>query len=313
MRDYSHLYRRELLPGEEWGDSWDVFLSAYNSSDRVQLAFEKVRAARKLWIVHEEYGYDDSELPSDAPFLSGAMDETSMAVFWDQRVAQGSIVGAKICVDATGFMRPHLLFLLRLLVARGVVKFDVLYSEPEYYRHKDETAFSGVYVEQVRQVYGFEGVSGEGGDRDTLIIGAGYETHLVEEVAEDKDRARKVLILGLPSLRADMYQQNAWRAWLAEDVLERGDAEKHFAPAADPFATATVLSELIGRERTRSDVSHLYLAPLATNAQAVGFALFYLSECVGSNTSIIFPFTRDYERETAVGFSRTWLHTLEFR
>ncbi len=312
MRDYTHLYRRELHPKEDWKDHWDFFLSAYNSSDRVQLAFEKVSATAKLWIIHEEYGYCESELPPDAPFLSEAMSEVSMRRIWDEHIAGASDTGRRICIDATGFMRPHLVYFMALLVSNGILKFDVLYSEPDYYTRKDETEFSSSEVEVVRPVDGYAGVSGDGGEGEVLIIGAGYETHLVQEVAEDKDRARKVLILGLPSLRADMYQQNAWRTWRAEDALERGRVDRYFAPAADPFATATVLSELIHRERNRGDVTHLYIAPLATNAQAVGFALCYLSEYVGSNTSIIFPFTRRYGKQTAVGFSRTWVHTMEF-
>ena len=191
-------------------------------------------------------------------------------------------------------------------------KFDVLYSEPMYYKNKDQTKFSGKHVDRVRQVIGFEGVSDIKGSGDVLIIGAGYETHLIEEIAENKDRAKKMVILGLPSLRADMYQQNAWRTWLAEDALDGAKRQRYFAPASDAFATATILSELIFRERRMGSIRHLYLSPLATKAQAVGFALCYLTECQGSNTSIIFPFTIDYQRETSIGFSRAWLHTLEF-
>ena len=312
MRDYMHLYRRELLPGVDWPDRWDIFVSAYNCSERVKYVFDKITAMQKLWVVHGEYGYRMEDLPLVDPFVCTAMDETSILTFWQERMSVEDVSHARICVDATGFMRPHLLFLLHLLVAKGVVKFDVLYSEPMYYIRKDETDFSGKHVDHVRQVVGFEGVSDSKGSGDVLIIGAGYETHLIAEIAEDKDRAKKLVILGLPSLRPDMYQQNAWRTWLAEDALDGVKRERYFAPASDPFATATILSDLIYRERRRGPIGHLYLSPLATKAQAVGFALFYLTECQGSNSSIIFPFTRDYERETSIGFSRAWLHTLEF-
>ena len=312
MHDYMYLYRHGLLPCEQWSEHWDVFVSAYNSSERVNYVFNKISAARKLWLVHEEYGFDKGELPFDNPFLCKAMDETSILDFWNQRIKLGDNANEKICIDATGFMRPHLLFLLHLMVAKGIKKFDVLYSEPMYYKNKDKTAFSGKHVNQIRQIVGFEGISDSSGNSDVLVIGAGYETHLIEEIAEDKDRARKVVILGLPSLRADMYQQNAWRTWLAEDALDGAKSQRWFAPASDPFATATILSERIYRERSTENIRHLYLSPLATKAQAIGFALFYLTECQGSNTSIIFPFTMDYERETSIGFSRAWLHTLEF-
>ena len=190
-------------------------------------------------------------------FCAKQWTETSVLDFWEQRMTVIENTNKRICIDATGFMRPHLLFLLHLMVEKGIRKFDILYSEPKYYKHKDQTAFSGKHVDQVRQIVGFEGVSDTSGDRDILVIGAGYETHLIEEIAENKDRARKVVILGLPSLRADMYQQNAWRTWLAEDALDGAKSQRWFAPASDPFATATILSERIYRERKMGNIRHL--------------------------------------------------------
>ena len=312
MRDYMHLYRRELLPDEHWPVEWDVFVSAYDRSERVRRVFDKVRAGRKFWLVHEEYGFAKHERPAGNPYVCRAMSETSMLGFWRERLGREGIGGGTLCVDATGFMRPQLLFFLQLLLKSGVDRFDVLYSEPAYYKKKDETDFSDAHVEVVRQVVGFEGESDVGVGRELLIIGAGYETHLVAEVAEDKDRARKVVLFGLPSVRADMYQQSVWRTWRAVDVLDGGNAERYFAPASDPLATATVVSELVARERSSTEIGHVYLSPLATNAQAVGFALCYLTEYRESNTSIIFPFTRGYQKETSIGFARAWVHTLEF-
>jgi hypothetical protein len=145
-----------------------------------------------------------------------------------------------------------------------------------------------------------------------LIIGAGYETHLIAEVAEDKDRAKKLVLLGLPSLSADMYQQNAWRTRLAADAIGESTGGKYFAPANDPFVTATVLSEIIFRQRRIEPVTNLYLSPLATKAQALGFVLYYMGECEGQNSSIIFPFSSQYSPETAEGISRIWRYRLEF-
>ena len=229
---------------------------------RVRRVYEKVRAARKLWIIHEEYGFGDREMPSGDLHVCEAMEEGSITRVWNDHLDVEGVQNARICVDVTGFMRPQLLFFLYLLVSKGIRKFDVIYAEPNYYRSKDETTFSSGYFEGVRQVFGFEGVSDVRVGSEVLIIGGGYETQLVEDVADEKDRARKVVILGLPSLRADMYQQSAWRTWLAEDALDGGSAERHFAPAADAFATATVLSELVARERARDQISHTVLGSL---------------------------------------------------
>ena len=314
MHDYTHFYRRELPINKRWPDSWDIVISAFNNSERVTRVFEMMNATEKHWIVHTEYGYAESELSIRNPFRSEAENEAEFILeFWENRIKLSDLSGKSLCIDATGFMRPHLMFLLQLLFTRGLKQLDILYSEPEYYKKKDFTLFSNLHVEDVRQVAGFEGIINSNTSRDVLIIGAGYETHLIAEVAEDKDQAKKLVLLGLPSLRADMYQQNSWRTRQAADALGESGDEKYFAPASDPFATATVLSEIVSRERANAPITNLYLSPLATKAQAIGFALFYLTECEKTNASIIFPFSQTYERETSVGLSRVWLHTLEFQ
>ena len=58
-------------------------------------------------------------------------------------------------------------------------------------------------------------------------------------------------------------------------------------------------------------MSNLYLSPLATKPQALGFALYYLCELAGSAASIIFPFAESYSPETSIGWGRTSLYRLE--
>src|ERR1700761_1132189 len=65
MIDYGIFYRRCIdvnrigseLPG------FDIFVSAHNSSDRVRIVFEQVRAAKKFWLLHPEYRFSDLEQP----------------------------------------------------------------------------------------------------------------------------------------------------------------------------------------------------------------------------------------------------------
>jgi hypothetical protein len=144
-----------------------------------------------------------------------------------------------------------------------------------------------------------------------LTIGAGYEDKLIKEVADDKEMARKIVLLGFPSLSADMYQQNALRAQLASDALGDIGSTRNFAPANDPFVTATVLSTIRSREDSVSRITNLYLSPVATKAQALGFVLFYLSECQNQSVSIIFPFNSRYARDSSEGTSTVWLYTIE--
>lgn len=312
MRDYTFLYREELSHHETWNRKWGLFISAYDTSERVQFVFKHVEADVKHWIVHCEYGFSPDLTQIDNAFWSDELNEGEYILsYFDSMLSTVDLSTTRVCVDVTGFMRPHLMFLVKLLFSRGATVVDVIYAEPAFYKNKEKTKFSVEQVREVRQVVGFEGVTNNDTSNDLLIIGAGYETHLIEEVAEDKDKARKMIVLGFPSLSADMYQQNAWRTRLAVDAVGESAYEKHFAPANDPFVTATKLSELVDRERRRSPPTNIYLSPLATKAQAVGFVLYYLSECQNESISIIFPYSDTYEPGTSRGVARIWCYTVE--
>lgn len=315
--DYTIFYKSELPVNQNWGGlQWDVFVSAYNSSERVRLIFDQVAAIQKYWAIHKEYHYQPSELPpgnlvhqdeDEAASIRGLVDRIELD-------AGRNIDELSICIDLTGFMRPHLLFLSLLLSRRGVKRFDVLYAEPQRYAKKEKTTFSeGAIV--VRQVAGFEGVNSPEHSDDLLIIGSGYDYRLHKAVAENKDKADKIQIYGLPSLRADMYQENVLNARRAADAIgvnKVTDVESAFAPANDPFVTATVLSEVVSRRQRLRAISNLYLSPLATKVQALGFALYYIGEGQGTNTSILFPVSSSYVRETSHGVSRVWRYTVEY-
>jgi hypothetical protein len=315
--DYNIFYKAELPLDKPWDSSgWDVFVSAFNSSERVRLVFDRVNAKRKYWLIHNEYEYKKEEIPSGVIFHS---DERNEAPFVRGLVARieadfgKRVRDLSICVDITGFMRPHLLFLALYLNAQNARQYDVLYSEPVQYRKKELTTFSEGSI-SVRQVAGFEGLNSSDQSSDFLIIGAGYDHRLIKAVAEKKDKADKVQIFGLPSLRADMYQENVLRAFKAADAIGTNktfDMDRFFAPANDPFITAATLSEIVKLRGRSGDISNLYLSPLATKPQALGFALFYLAECVGRNASILFPISTRYERETSTGLSRVWQYTVQ--
>lgn len=309
--DYTHLYKERLAAAGEWPLSWDLFLSAYNPSMRVRHVYDNVRATEKHWIIHREYNLQQG-LPAEPTVSSAHENEADFMRDCLTKVLAGrSIDSLSLCVDITGFMRPHLMFLLKLLFANGVNCFDAIYSEPTYYVGREKARFSDRSVSLVRQVSGFEGVVNNDTSKDVLIIGAGYESHLIEEVAEDKERADRILLLGLPSLSADMYQQSALRTQDAADALGEAMVERYFAPANDPFVTATVLSETVARLRARRAITNLYLSPLATKAQALGFALYHVTECSRSAASIIFPFSSSYSSESAAGVSRVWRFVVE--
>lgn len=311
MVDYSICAREErrLTQLRTASHGWDVFVSAYNRSARVRTVFERVRARRKIWVVQQEYGLGRVDIPVNA-FLAETRDE---AEFWHrfETFAGPDWTSGSICIDITGFMRPQLVFLVVWLLGVKKTSFDALYTDPTHYAERENTVFSKGPVVGVRQVGGCEGVHRPDVTADCLLIGMGYDDELVRRVAESKDDARKIQMYGLPSLEPDMYQESVLRSFRASEALGQWSRERCFAPANDPFATANVLQARVRREEEGSGLTNLYLSPLGTKPQTLGFAIYFATERRHTASSIILPFTEGYEAETSKGIARTWVYSVE--
>ncbi len=175
------------------------------------------------------------------------------------------------------------------------------------YEKKENTQFTRD-VCSVRQVSGYEGTHIDEVANDVLIVGVGYDDELISRVINDKDSAQIVHMLSLPSLSADMYQESILRLTKNTSLKDMTDSQIFFAPANDPFVVAAELSKKINELRTIHNSRNIYLSPLATKPQALGFALCYLNELIDSPASVIFPFSNSYNRETSKGIGRTWLY-----
>ncbi|MGT2481237.1 hypothetical protein ACU4GR_25905 [Methylobacterium oryzae CBMB20] len=185
----------------------------------------------------------------------------------------------------------------------------MLYTEPESYARRDETAFSIGDVEIVRQVAGFEGQHTTDMSNDVLVVGVGYDHNLVGRAILEKESARLVQLQCLPSLSADMYNESVLRLdRLAIPSYGRVDEHLFFAPANDPFVTGYVLSNAIRTISMNQIISNLYLSPLATKPQALGFALFFHHECIGKPASIIYPFSARHSKGSSTGVGRSWIY-----
>jgi hypothetical protein len=303
---------KRLLPSDY---SCDVLVSAFNLAVRLRSTFERIQATEKYWLIHNEYAFEESELLDDAPLLrSAAWSEADFVIdAWSTLKNLGP--GTKLCVDVTGFMRPHLMFLMSFLASRQIYKFDFVYTEPSQYKRKADTVFASDVVE-VRQVNSFEGIHSADNRDDILVIGAGYDHDLVGHAIAHKSSARLVQLLSLPSLSADMYQESLLRLHRVSDAPAKvPDEQLAYSSANDPYVTYIVLAETLQRiiARSQGGAPNLYLSPLATKPQAVGFALYYLRHLVGTPASIIFPFARRYSKETSTGVGRAWLYELDFR
>jgi hypothetical protein len=259
-----------------------------------------------------EYRYEAHEHPKNARVHAyDSPNEAEVVVdFLEKQIGSSPLVNGKVCIDITGFMRPHILFLVKHLVSMGVRSFDMMYTEPERYGRKDRTTFANDVLD-VRQVSGYEGIHVLDVKRDILVIGVGYDDALMSRVANEKVGARQIQLLSLPSLSADMYQESILRLDKT-DLLDGAshDDRQFFAPANDPFVIAHELSRMLAKLRSKGPIDNIYLSPLATKPQALGFALFYLSELSGTASSIIFPFSKSYERETSNGLGRTWVYEI---
>ncbi len=315
MIDYTIYYKEQLSVSDAWDSrlSWDYFVSAYVPAERTTTVFQKVSATHKRWLLFNEYEYDQSEHPNGECFESSHTDESDyVGEFWD--TLPNDAASARICIDITGFIRPYLVYLVRYLMQKGVRQFDAIYSEPIQYQKRELTTFSGDVVKDVRQIAACEGQHTLDTSKDVLIIGAGYEDNLISHVAESKVDAQKLQVIGFPSLRADMYQENVLRVSRAEESLGRSvedEVHSFFAPANDPFVAATELSRIVEDWESKKGLTNLYLCPLSTKAHVLGFTLYYLKERLETATSMLFPFEERYSRNTSKGIARIWKYHVE--
>jgi len=308
--DYSIFTKEELdLNSIAKISPWDRYVSGFNLADRVRQVFRIAPATKKHWLLFPEYRFDETDAPVDGtPFRYELLreDEYILKYFDENPIRDGE----RLCFDITGFMRPHLLFLIRYLAHQKIRSFDCIYSEPQVYEKADATKFSGGEVKEIRQIAGFEGNHTTETENDILVVGCGYDHILIQKIAEDKKRARKIQLFPFPSLKPHMYQESRLRTQYAADAFGANIEETLFAPAHDPFATAAVLANL--RNNRWKSPENLYLSPLATKPQVAGFALFYVLECINSPTSIIFPITTEYSKKTSDGVSQIWRYQFEF-
>jgi hypothetical protein len=313
MIDYAIFYRHSLRNDEFCTiEKHDIFVSAFNSSERVRKVFENVLAARKVWLVHPEYEYKAAEIPGGVETVRP--DSNSELTQVNLLLKQlGPLPGMSLCIDITGFMRHVLIFLIAKLSAIGISKITVIYAEPERYTKQEATEFSTRSAGDVRPVAGMRGTNNEHA-KDALILGVGFDHKLMNEVVNHKDHATVYPILGFPSLSPDMYQQSAVRAAQsgAPSLDDAWITNRFFAPANDPFATAGVVSELIARLDNADIAPNVYLSPLSTKVQALGFALYWVLEGRHRGAvSILLPECDTYARETSQGFKRMWMYEVE--
>ena len=317
--DYTIFYKRKINDLRYLKKvQYDLFISAYNDSFRVKEVFNLINATEKHWLMLPEYDYTQLEFPSH-PFIyqfsTNNIESEIIRKYFDDLIENG-FFNKKVCIDITGFMRQYIVFLVRYLSQRRIKIVDFLYSDPEIYVKSENTSFSDIFLD-VKQITGCEGIHNPETYNDLLIIGAGYDSKRISDVAKNKANAKKVLLFGFPSLQPDMFQQNILNAYKAEESSHTGEFDfldsnnSVLAPANDPFITAQLISDYIKKENKKNEFTNIYLCPLSTKAQTLGFALYYVYEGINEPISIIFPYFKKYTRETTKGFTKAWIYTVE--
>lgn len=290
---------------------WDIFFSAFNDSDRVRTVFGKINANEKYWIMVPEYQYLPIEEPQNGIVLrTENFNEADQIIETIGSVLKKKNKNISICIDITGLMRPQILFILRYLQTNNFFQFEMIYTEPSHYSRKEDTNFTLADVNEVKQVSGFEGIHNHDMSRDMLFIGIGYDHHLISRVILEKDSARVLQLHSLPSLSADMYQESLIRLDRANLPHCTSEDQVFFSSANDPYLTAVALSKSFHKVCQIKNPTNIYLTPLATKPQTLGFGLFYLKELEGTSSSIIFPYSSKYSRETSKGIGKTWLYPI---
>lgn len=306
-------FKRHRPSQEEIGlRHYDLFLTALNDSMRVHALADLVQASDKVWIVHDEYGYADDDLP-DGTVIRAPL-SSSPAESWAHVLASlGALHPLKdlsIAIDITGMMRLHIVMLPFALKSAGVSKVTIYYSDPDSYKLGERTTFTRGPVDRVGLVPGMEGAhSNQPSPRDALIVGAGYDHSLVTALVDDKPNAEHVILLGLPGLQPHMYQESMLMLANSSNSIRHHRASSHiYAPANDPFATAHELSTKV---RSLGDLDHLYLSAVGVKPHVLGFAWYYWCEGIAHNASFLVPFAERYSRETSKGIAAIHEYILE--
>jgi hypothetical protein len=316
--DYTYFYKRKFNNCSELValPVYDVFISFYNNSDRLLGVFKEIRANTKWWLYSDQYPYNSLFfLPTDKIEIYNISIEEESELIADFFDKSKIFPRQNICIDITGFRTPQLIFLIKFLKENHFKKFDIIYSEPDYYADREKTVFSANF-HHVRQIHGYEGNHNTDVSNDVLIIGSGYDDGRITDVANNKAKARKIQLFGFPSLQPDMYQENVLKAYKAESAVGGhsfiDSATNIYAPAEDPFVAAQMIKGFIERENSIRKITNLYLSPISTKAHALGMALYYLFECEGKPASIIFPFCETNYGNTSIGISKIISCTIEF-
>ena len=304
--DFSYFYMEEVKDVKQL--HYDVYISAFDGCERTSLIFDKIDSVEKKWIVFPQYEQEKDTLPENIV----TCDKYTESEFVNEVIEAFSLKDKRICIDSTGFLIPHLVFLIQLFKRIGIKCYDIIYSEPASYKRAEETEFTRS-VNAPRPIEGYSASAKNVNGNDALVIFSGFNDALVTSVARDKSKSLyKYLFTGFPSLQADMYQQNLIQLNKSKESIGETFVTYLKAPAYDPFVAANKLQEIVNQlMKEEYKIEYIHVAPLSTKPMAIASALVYLANPM-CPIDIIYPPSDTYLSGHALGIKRTWRYTIEY-
>lgn len=303
---------RRVKPGDlaSLMGEWDFLISGWNENSRTAHVRQCAIDLPGLLLVQPEYG-----LPRPVNTAKAQVIDVEVG---DELEAMGSVVAqvveqnaSRLLVDITGLLSHNLLALVRRLAASSLATVTFCYAAPGRYNRDSATEFATAATE-VRQVFGYEGMPEVGAEqRDRLIIGLGYDHHLVHRLCDSMPHAEKRVIFALPALQPDMYVDSWLRTLLVEEEI--GPAalnDPAFTPANDPFATAAIVSKAV-RQAKEAGTQNVYLCPLGPRPTVLGFGIFFVAEALDTTVSCLLPFAREHRPNTSEGLASVSLFDVD--
>ncbi len=143
--DYTIFYKTSYSNGIiDCGDGYDFFFSSFDGCERTTSIFDTINSDKKTWIKFPHFQLDFDAIDGYL-CTSFKEDECFIDLFSSIDISKSS----KVCVDITGFIRPHLIFFIKYLHRLGLRKIYFLYSEPIHYKHAEDTTLYGFFVDVI--------------------------------------------------------------------------------------------------------------------------------------------------------------------
>jgi hypothetical protein len=104
----------------------DIFISCYNDNERVKSLFLNIKANEKIWIIIPEYQYKIFEYPKENYLIGDSFNEAELIVNTIGEYLKDK-TNLNICIDITGFMRPHIIFFFFFMQIKNINNFNFIY------------------------------------------------------------------------------------------------------------------------------------------------------------------------------------------